>query len=318
MEYDFNLEESLFENAIRAVSGISKATESNFLESSGGFLRSKSKFSSVKVRQSELIKEKMSKRIIFSDLRSEFSKNKLFDPSEKNLICDPIYLYSNGYSLCMYNGVFCKSMFIRKVDKLPKRYVCKGSKDAVFEIHYRYIDGSKSEYIRGVFGYNGHNINKAFTDMSSFKQTNYLLNNRYDNENFVLTTSMFDDLADQWITEITLNDQSIIIGSNRDGVNKLSKLREEPLTITGRKKAIMHWVAEHTRLTKSGYSDISTHTRGIDSFNIDDFSIRISPPALSLLDHKHPEKFKGTLSFDIFNSFRKDALISYKSQGGNN
>jgi len=310
MEYDFNIEDSLFDNSIRAVSGISKVKESNFMTKSGALVQGRGDYRTEKVRQSESIKERNSNRIVFSDLRSEYSKKKLFDSSEKNLICDPIQLYSKDYSLCMYDGSSCRSMHIIRINKLPKRYVCKGKKEAFFEIHYKYIDGSKSEYIRGAFGYDGHSINKACTDMSSFRQSDFIQKKKNDNDSFVLTTSMFDDLSDQWITEIEYDGQSILMGSNKEGVRELSDLREEPLTITGRRKAIMHWVAGHTRRTEAGPFDVSTYTRGIDSFNIDNFNIKISPPALSLLDHKHPEKFEGSLSFDIFKSFKNDHLIS--------
>jgi hypothetical protein len=61
-------------------------------------------------------------------------------------------------------------------------------------------------------------------------------------------------------------------------VKELCDLRDGPL-VGNRRKAVLHWVADHLRRTPNGnYVDVQKHLRGISEFNIDGINFNITEP----------------------------------------
>ncbi|RYH63160.1 MAG: hypothetical protein EON54_08640 [Alcaligenaceae bacterium] len=54
-------------------------------------------------------------------------------------------------------------------------------------------------------------------------------------------------------------------------------LREAPLTPAGRRKAIIHWVAQHLRHRAEAVSVIPQHLRGVREIEIDEMYVRLTP-----------------------------------------
>ncbi len=71
----------------------------------------------------------------------------------------------------------------------------------------------------------------------------------------------------------------LILGCSEEHIKSLFYAREAPLTETGRKRPILHWVSSHQRRIKSGIDiDISKHMRGVFEFEMEGFHFTITNP----------------------------------------
>jgi hypothetical protein len=70
------------------------------------------------------------------------------------------------------------------------------------------------------------------------------------------------------------------IATDGKGIKALASLRDAPLTDTGRRRPLLHWVKEHLRRTP-GDNEVTTvreHLRGISTFALDTMKITIHEP----------------------------------------
>jgi hypothetical protein len=69
------------------------------------------------------------------------------------------------------------------------------------------------------------------------------------------------------------------LGVSPEHVKSLFYARNLPITETGRKRPILHWVRAHLRRLREGIDvDISKHLRGITAFGMGGFAFRITNP----------------------------------------
>lgn len=95
----------------------------------------------------------------------------------------------------------------------------------------------------------------------------------------VFTASLVEDATREGCLIATVQDQVALrfpvpIGEHRD----LFALRDAPLTPSGRRKAILHWVSRHTRATpRLKNADVSAHWRGVRTLRIDGLCVTLEP-----------------------------------------
>lgn len=95
----------------------------------------------------------------------------------------------------------------------------------------------------------------------------------------VLMASFVEDSKPFWCVEVR-ESTAVKTYATEESVKKLAELRKAPLTQSGRKKAILHWVAEHVRKLPTGnQTTVSQHMRGIESFSVDGLDVSIFNPA---------------------------------------
>ncbi len=71
----------------------------------------------------------------------------------------------------------------------------------------------------------------------------------------------------------------LMLGCDPDRIKSLFYARSLPMTASGRKRPILHWVEAHGRRLKSGIDiDISKHLRGIERFELGGFNFEITSP----------------------------------------
>lgn len=69
------------------------------------------------------------------------------------------------------------------------------------------------------------------------------------------------------------------LGLNKEHVKSLFYARSLPVTETGRKRPILHWVHAHQRRIREGIDvDVRPHLRGITEFEMDGLQFRITQP----------------------------------------
>jgi hypothetical protein len=71
----------------------------------------------------------------------------------------------------------------------------------------------------------------------------------------------------------------LTLGCSAEHIKSLFYAREAPISESGRRRPILHWVRQHQRRVKSGIDiDIHKHLRGVVSFEMDGFSFEITSP----------------------------------------
>ncbi|MCG7948067.1 MAG: hypothetical protein N0C84_17130 [Candidatus Thiodiazotropha taylori] len=87
------------------------------------------------------------------------------------------------------------------------------------------------------------------------------------------------DRDNLWNVEATDDGAKATFGVYEEQIQSLLYARSIPLSVTGRKRPILHWVCAHKRRVKSGVSvDIRKHLRGISDFEMHGTEFKITRP----------------------------------------
>jgi hypothetical protein len=83
------------------------------------------------------------------------------------------------------------------------------------------------------------------------------------------------------------------LGLNKEHIKSLFYARSLPVTETGRKRPILHWVRSHQRRLREGIDvDVSAHLRGVFAFEMDGLNFEITQPNKGMLQGAEPETIK--------------------------
>jgi hypothetical protein len=96
--------------------------------------------------------------------------------------------------------------------------------------------------------------------------------------------NLLNDSRHLWLVEVgepvsEKMDATLRFGVDAEWVKSLLYAREAPLTESGRKRPILHWVKEHKRRLKNKEDiDISKHLRGITEVSMSNLDFKITQP----------------------------------------
>jgi hypothetical protein len=101
--------------------------------------------------------------------------------------------------------------------------------------------------------------------------------------NTAAVVNAWTDSKHLWLVEtsepIVVHPTPLRLGCAEEHVKSLFYARESPMTETGRKRPILHWVESHNRRLRSGIDiDIRKHMRGVIEFEMDGFYFKITNP----------------------------------------
>ena len=89
----------------------------------------------------------------------------------------------------------------------------------------------------------------------------------------------FTDRKHLWNVTAVENGSKAIFGVYPEQIKSLLYARDLPVSATGRKRPILHWVAAHRRRIKAGIDiDISKHLRGISELEMNGLRFQITRP----------------------------------------
>lgn len=93
------------------------------------------------------------------------------------------------------------------------------------------------------------------------------------------TLQFYADRKHLWNVTAIESPARAIFGVHKEQIKSLFYARSLPLTKTGRKRPILHWVRAHQRRIKEGVEiDIKKHLRGIESFEMNGTVFMIDSP----------------------------------------
>lgn len=164
---------------------------------------------------------------------------------------------------------------LRRLVKAPRGVWVASPGATMYEFHYREIfESGASTYFKRVCA-----ISKSGKPVQCLIEGSRGSGANMEGEQAVIAASVIEDAHRHDALTATISESGSIIVPVPLGEHKeLFALRDAPLTPSGRRKAILHWVASHTRKTR-GDSPITVqeHTRGVREFSIDGMTVRLEP-----------------------------------------
>jgi hypothetical protein len=197
---------------------------------------------------------------------------RLFSESYSDLLHTPQDLFGKQAEVAYLSEDHVKWSGYRKIHKRPKNIWVGAPGADLYEWHFRvvYLNGAES-YQRTVVAFNKHGKPVPVVIVGS-NGSGTMSNNKAA----VIAASVIEDIHRPNALKATVKEDTSIIFPVPIGEHKeIFALREAPLTPTGRRKAILHWVKKHTRKTKHTSADVKQHWKGTREIVIDGLQIKL-------------------------------------------
>lgn len=213
----------------------------------------------------------------------DMTPNSIFtaDMTESRLLAiTPDYLMAHPADIIgdeLEAALFCDDVIkwqgYRKCKAPPRRVAALGRIAAWYEHHYRVIrpDGTGTYQKRFVpLSRSGHAVIAKMDGLIMCNPAEATLNMCgvcSIAEDSARTNTMLASIADAVEVKFPVP---------LDAYKDVFALRDAPMTPSGRRRAIVHWVAGHIRRSTNGNDHkVARHTRGVEEFTIDGLRVRL-------------------------------------------
>jgi len=165
-----------------------------------------------------------------------------------------------------------KWMGLRRINRKPHFISSLPGASIFYEYHFRsYFDNGIGEYGKRCLAYSKHG--KPMPVWARGVQVGGL----QDCLSATLVASVIEDASRPMAVTATIHeDVSLTFPVSYSAYKDFFKLRTAPITKSGRRKAIAHWVAKHSRRSGDDIHDVSAHKRGVSEIDIDGLRITLS------------------------------------------
>jgi len=215
-------------------------------------------------------------------------------------------MLSVGQEIANDRGFLLDIFHVKKINKLPKNFICMASGQPysvsriIYSENYNYLGylanrlGIKESKINegGFFvlksvikiDYENDNISVAYRFQDQ-KDNKFLSSLRFSTKHYAaMAISAEADKKNLWIVRGFRQEErklfgNIVFGVYPEHIQALFFARDLPLTDTGRKNPILHWVSAHKKLSKLGKPvEIDEYLRGTEQLIIGDMTFLITDP----------------------------------------
>jgi hypothetical protein len=163
----------------------------------------------------------------------------------------------------------------RKINKPPRGVWVASPGASIYELHYREIfENGSSTYFKRVAA-----VSKRGQSVPCLVEGSTGAGAGEEGRQAILAASIIEDAHRIDVLTATISDSTAVVVPVPIGDHKeLFALRDAPMTPAGRRRAILHWVAEHSRRKKTGEPfQVKRHTRGVRELTIDGLTVRLEP-----------------------------------------
>lgn len=198
--------------------------------------------------------------------------SRVFACNRDLLLNSPQDLFGKQVEIAMINGDHVKWSGYKKLAKRPRNIWTASPRVDLYEWHFRiiYLNGTES-YQKGIIAFNKHG-----NPVPAIYQGSQGSGSMANGEVAILAASVIEDAHRPNALKATVKEDTSIIFPVPIGEHKeIFSLREAPLTPSGRRKAILHWVKKHTRQTKDSFTDVKQHWKGTREIVIDGFQVKL-------------------------------------------
>ena len=206
----------------------------------------------------------------------EYAKDGYREDSFVSHKIKPAYYYASAY-------------FIKRIDKMPPFWGCEGVPDKIYWCYSFRTEQKSCDFYRWVGAFDKNNeilctyFRDKFYDSSNYRGSStikrYGEHKKYFSETLSLLVQMYNDNQYLWNVTAIEGDAKINVCCYRENIKSLFYARELPITETGRKRPILHWVRAHKRRLEKGVDiDIKRYLRGVTEIEMGKTKFIIAPP----------------------------------------
>ena len=202
--------------------------------------------------------------------------NRIYAGDNRLLLAHPGEIIGdNSEIMVLDDSGTLKWMGFRRIPRLPRGAVAVGKYSHAFEYHFRmlYADGTNGSYMRRLVL-----LNKEGNGVQ-VKVRGCFLNGGIEALGTTIAASIIEDAHRKGAMLASVSDSvEIKFPVPLDDYKEVFSHREGPLTPSGRRRSIIHWVSKHLRSKQGGgNSTVKRHVRGISSFTVDGLSVQVTP-----------------------------------------
>lgn len=201
-------------------------------------------------------------------------RDRIFPSSHDGLMAHPTEILGLEAEVGLIHGNIMKWSGFRKLPSRPKG-ICtsESGSHTYYERHFRIMGEKGGGYYKRIVAFN-----KAGAPVLLFKDGTPV-GLQLDGLSAILACGLIEDAnrRDAYLCSIQ-DGLELLFPLAVDDVFEFFALREAPLTPSGRRKALIHWVSEHLRNTsKAKKTTVRQHYRGITEFSIDGLTVKVTP-----------------------------------------
>ena len=203
-------------------------------------------------------------------------KERIFTTSTDYLVTHPADVLGDEAEVVMIGDGMLKWRGYRRLRRAPKGVACLGRATHWYEMHMRFVTGNGAgEYYKRVVP-----ISRDGKPLLAQAQGHNVCTPNLEGEMLVLCASVIEDAHRANTILAAVRDATEIkFPVPLDDYKDVFAERDGPMN-GARRKAIVHWVAQHLRHSTRGKEfAVKKHTRGVQEFIIDGLRIRLTPNA---------------------------------------
>lgn len=231
-------------------------------------------------QKQEFVQYDISERVRCEDMvptsvfTADLTEHRLFPITPDGLMAHPVDMIGDEIEVALFCGDVIKWLGLRKCKSPPRRVAALGRVAAWYEEHYRVIkqDGSGTYQKRWIpLSRTGHAVVAKADGLMMCNPEEATLH-------ICSACSIAADAfrSDAMLASIT-DAVEIKLPVPIDDYKAIFSGRDGPI-VGGRRKAILHWVAQHMRSSARGNDfSVKKHTRGIQTFTIDGLRVYLTP-----------------------------------------
>lgn len=246
---------------------------------------SQKSFDAINVRKSRAVKQLMSADHMYTFGKMSPGRAFTFDPLDDDrlfsadadcLVKPPDEVIGTSAEVLMVDSGTVKWLGLRKARALPKGLCTLVRCRTLYEVHFRRLTGEGCvEYNRAMVGVSvGGRPTPVLIPRANASGSSEV-------EMLVMAASVIEDAyrANTVLAEFS-DGARLLMPVSVDDYLDLFKLRDAPLTPSGRRRAILHWVASHKRRKVNKPAvQVREHLRGVEEFTTDGLTVRLTPNA---------------------------------------
>lgn len=173
---------------------------------------------------------------------------------------------------------------------IPKGYAAYGSYDSCwqFDCITTATDSLRTSHVQTIIGIKGCKVDALFPVRTpkEIVRSSRLKSSKESAINFAVSASVLEDydLNHFWHVDLTdagVSDNApvtIATYAREEDAKSFLDLRTAPLTKTGQRKRVLHWVSGHQRCFGSHTVEVQRHLRGLTEYTFGGFNIKVTQP----------------------------------------
>jgi hypothetical protein len=160
----------------------------------------------------------------------------------------------------------------RRVRKTPRGVFVSGKVGAMYEAHTRCIyPNGESSYFRRLAA-----VTSKGAPLACINEGTVGRDSLRDSVSMILGAYVIEDAHRSGCFTTTVKETAGIVFPVPYGEQvEIFRLRDSPLSVAGKRKAILHWVSRHTRKRAGKVHTVKSHTRGVHEIEMAGFNIRL-------------------------------------------